>query len=373
MTTVSDSTADRPAQSAPPAIERFPVGWVASPTATERFGQMLRQMVVGMMDELVDLSLARGASVSVAPVPSPPVEVITYAERRWLGPPRSAVEQVAQSMRARRVRLIHALDAPSCRLARRLSDILGIPFVVGAYQLGDAKRLRLADEASAVLAGSEPIRQELVESRVAGADRIHLLRPGTYADRHANCFSGLDSSVSLVVGGELDSVSHFQPVLEAFARLRQQELDCALFIVGSGRAEKALRQNVEKLQLRHDITFVDQPSASQLMGIFRAADIYVAPVPTDHVDMVTLLAMGAGIPVVATAGGASDFLVDEQTAKLCQSGSSEELSSKLASLINERASARALTENALGYLREHHSPSAMVSKLADIYRDVIAR
>jgi len=129
-----------------------------------------------------------------------------------------------------------------------------------------------------------------------------------------------------------------------------------------------IREQAHKLGLLHELTFVDRPSGTQLAGIFKAADIYISPADQRDIDMNSLLAMAAGVPVLATASGASDFIIADKTALLFPQADSPALTELLCTFLDDHAAASAIAASALDTLRARHSPAGMVAKLADIYR-----
>jgi len=84
-----------------------------------------------------------------------------------------------------------------------------------------------------------------------------------------------------------------------------------------------------------------------------------------------LLAMAAGIQVLAGDDGAADFLIDGQTTLRFRRGDAADLTAKLASLMDDRAMATRLAEGALAHLRAHHSPAGVVGALTRIYRKAL--
>ena len=333
---------------------------------------MLQPLAIGLMDELVDLTVVCPQEANIRQLPSPPMAVARYGRLKWLVFPTRAVEALATEVRSRKIQLLHALDAHAAGLADRLAKRAGIRYVVGSYALGDGRRLSwLDDRASAVLAASEPVRAELVERRVARPARIRLVRPGVHHVRHATCFNDPQCSVSMVAAGPLDDVAAFDAVLQAFAELHARNYDCTFFIIGRGRAEKRLRARAENLHLRSQLTFVDVRSTGQLLEIYKAADIYISPIASGRVDMDVLAAMAAGVPVLAARDGASDFLIDGRTAQLFTRGNVGELTVKLTALLDDRAAARSMAESALEYVRTAHGSAAMVSAVADVYREAL--
>jgi glycosyltransferase involved in cell wall biosynthesis len=211
-----------------------------------------------------------------------------------------------------------------------------------------------------------------VESRAVPPDLVHLLRPGTHPARRATCFIDPKHAVAIVAAGSLASYRPFAATLEAFAELKAGRRECVFFLVGNGRYEHALRRLAMKLGLMSELTFVDRQSPEQLTGILRAADVFIAPAPSDRVEMELLASMAAGVPVLAAGAEAADFVIPDRTALTFSAGDSAELTVKLSALLDDRAAARELAEAALAHLREHHSPAKTVGQLAELYRALSA-
>ncbi len=350
------------------------VGWIADTGTLDHLARVVKPLAVGMLDELVELVAVCPRAANTGEIPSPPVEVLSYGPVRRFGLWTGAHERLGQEMRGRRLELLHALDTQAAGLAGRLADTLKLPYVLSSFSLGDSERLGgMTRRPDAIIAAGDLIRQRLVQRHAAPPEKIRVVHPGVYCAKRATCFTQTQQTVAIVAGGSLDSFRAFRPVVESFAALLKADIDCALFILGSGRAEKQLRKLADALGVRTEVTIVDRPGQGQLPGIFKAADIYISPAPARAVDMTSLLAMSAGVPVLAATDekDPSDFLVADETALLFEKGSSEELTAKLKSLMEDRAAARSLADKALEYLRKSHSPATMVSKIVEVYRQVL--
>jgi len=345
------------------------VAWVAGANTLEEYGQVIQPLAVGLLDELVEITALCPQGQDTQELPSPPVEILSYVRRRWWRFGRSIIEELAEQLGRRKVQLLHALDAEAWPLAEELARRTGLKCIVSSYHLSDGRRLgHLREGAVAVVAASEPIRRQLLGHRVTPQDRIALVRPGVHLVGRATCFLNPGYRVSIVAGGPLDNFSLFDTVLRSFDDLIRRKRDCVFFVVGNGRVEGQLRLAAEKLGLRHELTFVDRQPLRLLPEMFKAADIYVAPVPNRGIDMPSLLAMAAGIPVLATGDGAADFFIDGKTMLRFKQGNSADLADKLASLMDDHAMAARLAESALEHLRIQHSPAGVVAALTSIYR-----
>jgi hypothetical protein len=325
------------------------------------------------MDELVELCVLCPIGADVRVVPSPPVEIIRYGRPRWWAPGACNIEDIASEITSRKVQILHAMDAGSAHLVRRLADETKIDYVVSSFAVGDGRRLgKMNGRARAVLAASEPIQKDLLENRVLSPERIYLVRPGVVRVTRPTCFDTPENSLAVVAGGPMDDFICFEAVLRAFAELKSHGYDCVYFVIGQGRAERRLRARAKSLGLMGELTFVERQPPWQLTGMLKSADVYIAAAPAAKLDFQSLLAMASGVPVLSVSNPVSDFLKDAQTTLQFARADASELTAKLLSLLNNHDAARSLVEKALDYLRQRHAPADMSARMAEIYRQVIA-
>jgi glycosyltransferase involved in cell wall biosynthesis len=362
--------ATEPQPAPPPRPVR--VAWIAGADSFEDYVRVLQPLAVGLMDEMIEAVVFCPASAAERVRAAVPFDVVTYPDGRWWLLRESSAEPLRAELRKRKVALLHGLDASAAKLTARLGQTTGLGYLLSSYSLTDSGRLGEGGRGAwALLAASEPIREALEEH--AGGGRVYLVRPGVYHVRHATCFSEPDRSAAILAGGPLVDEPAYEAVLQCFRELVARKVDCALFLLGSGPAERRLRERANHLGLGAHLTFVDSPRMDDLTGIFRSADLYIAPVVREEVDMQSLLAMAAGVPVLAAAGhGADDFLRDGQTVLAFARASAAELVAKVTNLLADYAAARALAEGAIRYIHEHHSPAANVALLAKLYRRAAA-
>jgi glycosyltransferase involved in cell wall biosynthesis len=349
------------------------VGWVAGPRTLENYGRILQPLAVGLLDELVDLTAICPQAADVERLPSPPVRILRHGRLNWWAfwEAAATLREFAAQIIQGRIGLLHALDASAAALTERLSRMTGVRYFVSSYDLRDARIVgRLKSPPAGILAGSANILKEFRRRRVVPDSKLHLLRPGVYQVRRASCFTQPQFRVTLVAGGRLEDLTACQAVVRSFAQIAQRKYECAYFVLGSGRAERAMRELSERLGLRGDLAFADWQAQWQLEDIFKAADLYVAIAPQRDLDLRCLLAMAAGVPVLSPGQGAADFLIEGQTAALFRRGDQADLTAKLVRFLDDRAAARSLADSSLEYLREHHTPARMVAQLTQVYREL---
>jgi len=368
--------ADEQTESPSPQPAALPVraAWVAGRGTFERLSRVLQPLAVGLIDEVVDVVVLAPAEDAGGELANVPYDVVRYPTHRWLPLRDGAIEALAGELKRRKIDLLHALDAPAAKLTHRLAEQADLPYLLTSYSLDDAGRLAgVAAGAAEVLAASETLRAALIEKGLCPAERVRLMRPGVYHVRHPTCFDEPDHSVAIVAGGPLDDPAAFEPVLQCFAELAARKYDCVFFLIGSGPAERRLRHRAEQLGLRRQLTFVERQPLGQLTGILKSADVYISPIRHRELDMRCLLAMAAGVPVLAAAGDTvNDFLRDGETATFFNRADAAELIVTLTALLDDRASARALAASAIEYVHRNHSPAVNVTGLAHLCRQIVA-
>ena len=98
-------------------------------------------------------------------------------------------------------------------------------------------------------------------------------------------------------------------LLEAIARLCQQEAAVRLQIVGAGRLLPALQQQSLALGLGSAVDFLGQLDRDGVRGILKSADLYVQPSLTEGLPRALLEAMAQGLAAVASdVGGIPELL-----------------------------------------------------------------
>ncbi len=352
------------------ANKRHGVAWVAPTRPLPHLEQVLHPLATALTDQMVDLTVICPLAADIDGLPAP-METIRYQPvHAWALHPKMLAD-LADQIRERKINLLHALQAESLSLTARLAKAAGISYVVSSYSPADARQLgSLGAKAAAVLAASEKIHERLTQRKAIEADRIHLVRPGVIQVEHPTCFRDPGRSIAIVAGGNLNKFTAFDAVLRTLAELHRREYDCMCFIIGSGRAERRLRTVADNLGLLNRLTFAgDQPNA-ELAHIFEATDVYICAATNRTVELQSLLAMAAGIPVLVAGELAGDFVVDGKTSLRSLVGGRNVLTGKLTALLDDRREADAMVQRALSHLRENHSVANMAALTADIYRQV---
>ncbi len=353
--------------------DRLGICWVGSQKTLELLGRILGPLAIGLCDEFVDLTLVCPEDTDLRDLPSPPVKLIKHGPVRWPILHGHRIAQLEKAVSQVKPHLIHALDATSVPLARRLGQLCSVDHVATVWSLGDSKHMGiLHHHPAAVLATDGAIADDLLQHHWTPTDRIDVVPPGVHQVRKPTCFTDPTRCGTIILSGQKDHAPAFATAIESFAQLFKAGFDCSFFVIVGGKAERQLRLLVEQLGLRHEVTFVDRKPMSRLPGIFKASDIYISAGPDQKVDVHALLAMAAGVPVLATKKAVGQFIHAAGAAIVFDANDVKSLTAKLAGLLENHDEALAAAQRSLDYLQENHTAAKMVLTHLDLYRDVIS-
>jgi glycosyltransferase involved in cell wall biosynthesis len=188
--------------------------------------------------------------------------------------------------------------------------------------------------------------RETVESLLGKKTRNVVAPPG--GDRLPRTLTAADVAARAAEEGELRIlfVGNLIPrkglhhLLKALHSLEERPF--RLDVVGREEADRrysaAIRDRVGALGLGSRVHFHGALAGENLEERFRAAQLLVVPSSYEGFGIVYLEAMGFGLPVIASASGATDEIVrHESTGFLVQPGDAWSLSRRIESLLEDRS------------------------------------
>lgn len=149
-------------------------------------------------------------------------------------------------------------------------------------------------------------------------------------------------------------------LIAAMPAVLERHPSAQLVIAGTGRAERALRQQVFELGLRDSVYFLGY--LSRPARFLSSIGIFVHPTidPGEVFPTVILEAAAAGRPVIASAiAGIPDQIVDGVTGLLTPPGESDALARAILTLLDDPVRAEVMGQAACQYVAEHYSLAAM--------------
>ena len=263
--------------------------------------------------------------------------------------------------------ILHTFSPGQVHLAHWLSKQLQLPFVVTCHKV--PSRCRYLENsvrtAAKIIAPSKPIANGLAGKYPGLQSRIEQINIGSFVEDQCSCFSRGGDVASLIAVHRLNSLKLFVPFLNAVRHLVLDGFEMMVAMMGTGKAEKAIRAHIRKLGLTSVVTMV--PPIRPMQSVLSGADVYLHLSDSGAFDAQLLEAMGVGLAVVGVPETTSGLLHDGQTAAFWDARDELNIYGCLKNVLGQREKSRQLAQNAQSHLRRHNSVSRMVDKLMNTY------
>jgi glycosyltransferase involved in cell wall biosynthesis len=285
-------------------------------------------------------------------------------------------------LRSERFDLVHAHIYASVVAAAFATLGLGVPLVItehteASWQTWRARwasrwAYRLAER---IIAVSDPIRRRLIERDGVSPDLIAVVPNTVSPDSDPSpepLPAGLRGHPLVGVIARLQPEKGVANFLAAAARVAPLFPKIHFVVAGDGPLREKLAALAEDLGLGSRVHFLGfRSDASVLM---KSLDVLVVPSLTEGSPLVTLEAMAAGTPVVASAvGGIPDQVRHDREGLLVPSGDPAAIADALVDLLRDPARARRLGEAGYRRAASRFSHAAMVGRIEDVYREALGR
>jgi L-malate glycosyltransferase len=227
-----------------------------------------------------------------------------------------------------------------------------------------------------IIAVSTPIRRRLIERDHVHPDLVTIVpnavvsASGPHSD--APLPAELRARTLVGVVARLQPEKGVASFLRAAARVAPQFPEAHFVIAGDGPLRQELAALAEDLDLGRRVHFLGfRSDASALM---KSLDVFVVPSLTEGSPLVTLEAMAAGVPVIASAvGGIPDQIRHDREGLLVPPGHTSAIGDALLALLRDPVRARRLGEAGRRRAASRFSHATMVRQIEDVYRDVLGR
>jgi len=263
--------------------------------------------------------------------------------------------------------ILHTFSPGQVHLAKWLSKQLQLPFVVTCHE--NPSRWSCfknpIHHAARVIAPSKPIADRLAETSLGLQTRIEQIHIGSFVEDQCSCFSRGGDVASLIAVHRLSSLKIFVPFLNAVRHLVLDGFEVMVALMGTGKAEKAIRAHIRKLGLTSVVTVV--PPIRPMRSVLGGADVYLHLSDSGVFDAQLLEAMAVGLAVVGVPETTSGLLHNGQTAAFWDSHDELNIYGCLKNVLGQHEKSRQLAQNAQSHLRNHNSVSRMVDKLMNTY------
>lgn len=253
--------------------------------------------------------------------------------------------------------LLLEVNAPITREASTYRSVYNV-------SLATEIEARVLRDADGVVAVSSQLKNELVAAGVE-ASKIEVIPngfdPAAFTDLPSldECRARLGLSGRRVIGfaGSLKLWHGCDVLLQAFEKIAARDAEAHLLIVGTGPAERELRETARQLGLSERVRFTGGVDHSEIPSLLGAMDVAVAPfrsVEKFYFSPIKLFEyMAANRCVVASRlGQIAEVIEDGVTGLLCEPDDPEDLVSKLRWALRSKSARMQLGERAGAVARE---------------------
>ena len=228
-------------------------------------------------------------------------------------------------------------------------------------------------QARHIIAVSREIRRRLIEQEGVPSDRISVIMNALppVSEQHKSIQPDLPAALrnGLLVGvaARLQPEKGVAYFLEAAAHVLQFLPEVHFLVMGDGPQRKELQAYVEQLGVQEHVHFLGfRLDARAIIGLL---DVLVVPSLSEGTPLVTLEAMSAGVPVVASAvGGIPEQIRHQCEGLLFPPGDAMALAEAVLHLLQNPTWMRQLGEAGRQRALSRFSFTAMVQETENVYR-----
>lgn len=297
-----------------------------------------------------------------------------YGSSAW-----TAARAMGRYLQQNRIQVVHTFDAPSNLFGVLAARAFHAPVVMSSQRAHRnlappvlRRLLRLTDRLSDVIVvNCQAIRRHLIEDIHVPAQRIEV------------CYNGIDTSqfhpaqrervpelreASLTIGivCALRPEKGLFTLLDAFARVRDDQPGLKLALIGSGPLRAALEARSLELGIREMCVF--QNATRDVPNWLRSLDIFVLPSFSEALSNALMEAMACGCaPVGSRVGGNMELIDDGRTGLSFDAGNPEQLARCLRLLISNSELRRRMASAAARSIHQNFSLSVAAARIAEIY------
>jgi glycosyltransferase involved in cell wall biosynthesis len=356
----------------------------------------------GYQTTLVAGTLARGEGSMANVAEQRGVEVLTLPElSREISPLRDlrAARRLATLIRELRPHILHTHTAKAGAVGRTAAMLAGDarpPIVVHTFHghvlrgyFGPARSAffrilerSLASAATALVAVSPEVRDDLVALGVAPAEKFTVIRLGVELERRVDTTPDARVRARRMLGiphdrftvgwvGRMTAVKRPDDIVMAFKRLNDLGADAYLCLVGDGPDRDEMERLAHGLGIMRRCLFVGYQD--DVAPFYAAFDALVLPSANEGTPVSAIEALAAARPVVATrVGGVPDVVRDGVDGFLVEPGDVDALASRLAVLAADPELASRMGEAGRADVLERYSVDRLIADVDGLYRRLLA-
>jgi glycosyltransferase involved in cell wall biosynthesis len=292
------------------------------------------------------------------------------------------VLRIKQYLGAVRPTIVHTFLLTASLYGRLSALLAGVPIVIGTeVNIYERKRRHHAIAERLLMKGTDAVVASAGSVREFYIDQVHADPARVEVIYNAVDWSQLDGARNRAAMRAELGVPAEVPLAGIIARLTEQKAHRVLFdamartpalaplhlmVVGDGELRDELRARAVALGIEPRVHFLG--ARRDLGSLLAAVDIFVMPSLWEGLPLSMVLAMGAGLPVVATrVAGIPEVVQDDVTGLLVPPGDATPLGAALGRLVADVALRNRLGAAARAFVRPRFGVDGYVSAVTALY------
>ncbi len=333
-----------------------------------RFGRMLRQLFLALVDADVGLSVLTDDFRSAERYVPPSATLLLWPGLTgWAG--WRMVWQLSDRF-ARPPVMAHVWGMKSSGPVLRWAGHSETSVLVHALSTSDVRALKKRGVRPNQYAAGACRRfcKALTSGGHVSHFPIQCFAPGLLIPDAAPPERGRGHTPGVIRVGPVEPDSGLETLIKAVAQLRDRGRTFQVALIGTGPHEARVRGAIRVRNLQDRISVINDVTLWD--NAMRGADVCVVPEREAELSLAPLLAMAMAKPVLAADDQLAEWYIDNQTAWLFKSGAAAELADLLQRVAAEPEAAAALGVRAKAHVTEHHRISRLTADMVEFYTGV---
>ena len=173
--------------------------------------------------------------------------------------------------------------------------------------------------------------------------------------------------------GRLESEKGVQTLIDAMPAIRRAVPEVRAVVIGTGGAERELRDRARRRRLTDAVSFTGYVSDADLRAIIGASSVAVVPSLYEPFGFVALEAMVLGTPLVAArTGGLAGIVEDGVTGRLFTPGDPADLAATVVDVLTHAQRSRRCVAAARRAVEDQYGWPAIAVATEAVYREAVA-
>jgi glycosyltransferase involved in cell wall biosynthesis len=233
-------------------------------------------------------------------------------------------------------------------------------------------------EADEVIAVGEELYATLVKDFGIPKEKLSLINMGVNLDvfhpldkAEARKRCGVkDNEIPLLFVGNIIEQKGLNELVEAFASLKEENPDYALYIIGSNKDQnyfQKLQQRITQLGITESVHFLGTKNQAEVACWMAASEVFILPSHIEGFGLVAVEAMACGTPVVGTNVGGLKYLLDHGNGVLVEVKDAVSLKLGIESILKSKEVKEKLVQNGLEKAKENDQ-NIMTERVINLYQ-----